>query len=235
MNTFMKNIVSRSRGRPRGISRQGMEVRGRLYRTSLRMVAERGYADATMREIAAEAGVSVGLLYRYFPSKRSVLMALYDELSVEFAARGRAMPAGRWRDRATYALEASLDVLRPHRRVLTALVPVLVGDPAQGLFAPATAFSRTRVQGVFVEAVRGAADAPRAQAAADALGRLLYLAHLAVILWWLLDKSPDQAATRGLLALARRAMPRLALAWRVPFTRSMALAADELLREALLG
>ena len=231
----MKTMARRSRGRPRGISRQGMEVRDRLYRTSLRMVAERGYADATMREIAAEAGVSAGLVYRYFPSKRSVLMALYDELSVEFAVRAGAMPAGRWRDRASHALETSLDVLRPHRRVLTALVPVLVGDPVQGLFAPATAFSRTRVQGVFVEAVRGAADAPRAHAAAEALGRLLYVAHLAVILWWLLDKSPDQAATRGLLALVRRGMPRLALAWRLPFTRSMALAADELLREALLG
>ena len=35
---------------------------------------------------------------------------------------------------------------------------------------------------------------------AAALGRLLYLVHLAVLLWWLLDKSPRQRATTGLAA-----------------------------------
>ncbi len=230
----MENATKRSRGRPRGLTAQGVGVRRRLYRTSLRLVAQRGYDRTTLREVAQQAGVSVGLLYRYFPSKRSVLMALYDELSVEFASRAGAMPAGRWRDRVIFALETSLEVLRPHRRALAALVPLLVGDPAGGLFAPATAFSRTRVQEVFVEAVRGATDAPPVKAA-ESLGRLLYVAHLAVLLWWLLDKSPDQAATKSLLALIRRTMPRLALAWRLPFMRSLALTADGLMRQALLG
>src|SRR6266849_4452894 len=156
----MENNIERPRGRPRGLTARGIDVRRRLYRTSLRLVAQRGYDRTTLRDIAQQAGVSVGLLYRYFPSKRSVLMALYDELSVEFASRARAMPAGRWRDRAIFALKTSLEVLRPHRRSLVALVPVLVGDPADGLFAPATAFSRARVQEVFVAAVRGATDAP---------------------------------------------------------------------------
>jgi AcrR family transcriptional regulator len=230
----MENIAKRARGRPRGLTKQGADVRRRLYRTSLRLVAQRGYERTTLRDVARDAGVSVGLLYRYFPSKRAVLMALYDELSVEFVARAAAMPTGRWRDRTIFALETSLDVLGPHRRALTALVPVLVGDPEEGLFAPATAFSRTRVQEVFVAAVQEASDAPPPKSA-EALGRLLYVGHLAVLLWWLLDKSPEGAATKGLLALIRRAMPKLALAWRLPFTKSLALAADGLLREALLG
>jgi AcrR family transcriptional regulator len=230
----MENAIKRPRGRPRGLTAQGMDVRRRLYRTSLRLIAQRGYERTTLRDVAQHAGVSVGLLYRYFPSKRSVLMALYEELSIEYASRAAVMPAGRWRDRAVFALETSLEVLRPHRRALTALLPVLVGDPAEGLFAPATAFSRARVQEVFVEAVRGATDAPPVKAVAS-LGRLLYVAHLAVLLWWLLDKSPDQTATKGLLTLIRRTMPRLALAWRLPFARSLALTADDLLRQALAG
>ena len=139
--------------------------------------------------MAREAGVSVGLLYRYFPSKRAIVLALYDELSAEYAAQAAHMASGPWRERFLYALRTSLDVLRPHRGTLAALVPVLVGDANEGLFAPGTAFSRLRVERVFQDAVIGATDAPRPPLGA-ALGRLLYLVHLATILWWLLDKSP---------------------------------------------
>ena len=75
---------------------------------------------------------------------------------------------------------------------------MLVGDPAEGVFSETSAFSRVRVQGVFEEAVTGATDAPRLPLA-QALGRLLYLVHLAVLLWWLLDKSANQRATSALI------------------------------------
>ena len=132
-----------------------------------------------------------------------------------------------------FALTTSLKVLEPHRGMLKALVPILVGDPDEGLFAPSTAFSRVRVHEVFREAVSGAADAPRLELAA-ALGRLLYLMHLAVILWWLLDKSPNQLATRGLLELIDRGLPKVSPALRLPTVRSLVRSADKLLAQALL-
>ena len=136
--------------RPPGATPQGEETRRTLYRVATDLFAARGYEDTTLREIAAAAGVSPGLLYRYFPSKRAVVLALYDELSREFEERARHLPAGRWRDRFVAALEASLEVLRPHRGTLVALVPTLVGGRDESLLAPATAFSRERVQGAFV-------------------------------------------------------------------------------------
>ena len=160
------------------------------------MIASRGYEATTLREVAAEAGVSVGLLYRYFPSKRAVVLALYDELSAEYASSASRMPAGPWRERFLNAMRTSLEVLGPHRGTLAALVPILVGDADEGLFARGTAFSRLRVQRIFAEAVLGASDVPKPEVA-EALGRLLYLAHLAVILWWLLDKSAGQRATKA--------------------------------------
>jgi AcrR family transcriptional regulator len=184
--------------------------------------------------VAAEAGVSVGLLYRYFPSKRAVVLALYDELSAAYAARAADMPRGRWRDRFLYALRTSLEVLGPHRATLAALVPILVGDANEGLFAPATAFSRLRVQGVFVESVVRAADAPRGDLG-PALGRLLYLVHLAVLLWWLLDKSPGQRATEALLMLLARVLRLAAPALRVPGVPGLITGGDRLVREALFG
>jgi hypothetical protein len=144
------------------------------------------------------------------------------------------LPRGRWRERFLFTLETSLEVLGPHRVALAALTPVLVGDPEEGIFAPGTAFSRLRVQRAFEDAVGGSTDAPKPPLAA-ALGRLLYLAHLAVLLWWLLDKTPGQRATSALVSLTRELLPSAALSLRVPPVRRFVLSLNELIRQALFG
>ena len=231
---FTENVKRRKRGRPPGQTAQGAAAKDRLYATAMRMIAARGYEATTLRGIAAEAEVSVGLLYRYFPNKQAVIVAFYDELSADFVSQAANMPCGKWRERFTFALETSLKVLKPHRVALRALAPILVGDPTDGVFAPRTAFSRERVQRVFEEAVAGATDAPAAPLAA-ALGRLLYLVHLAVLLWWLLDKSTHQRATSTLVSLTERLLPSAALTLRLPPIRRFVIGVDELIREALFG
>jgi AcrR family transcriptional regulator len=221
------------RGRPPGRTAEGEATRARLYDTAVRLIGEQGYEATTLRDVAKRAGVSPGLLYRYFPSKRSLVLALYDELSDGFAQEAAGMPAGKWRDRFLYALETALRSLGPHRVTLRALVPVMVGDVDEGVFAQSTAFSRLRVQAVFRAAVMEATDAPP-QKLSEALGRLLYLMHLGVILWWLLDKSPGQRATQGLLSLWRRMLPSASLALRLPMVRGAVQSADILFGEALL-
>jgi AcrR family transcriptional regulator len=201
---------------------------------ALGLIAKRGYEATTLRDIAKEAEVSVGLLYRYFPSKQAIVLALYDELSADYAREAADLPPGRWRDRFLFALNKSLDVLRPHRVALRALTPVMVGDPEEGIFSASTAFSRIRVQRVFEEAVVGSSDAPK-PLLAEALGRLLYLVHLAVLLWWLLDKSSNQRATRVLVSLTEQLLPSAALTLRVPPVRRFVTSVDELIREAMFG
>jgi hypothetical protein len=70
---------------------------------------------------------------------------------------------------------------------------------------------------------------------AAALGRLLYLVHLAVLLWWLLDKTPGQRATRALVGLTRQLLPSAALALRLPIIRRFVIDMDALIREGLFG
>jgi AcrR family transcriptional regulator len=234
VNMFTDIKPPRKRGRPKGATPQGTAARDRLYAIALRLIAERGYERTTLRDIAAEAGVSVGLLYRYFPSKQAVVLALYEDLSADYARRAAAMPEGRWRDRFLFALRTSLSLLAPHRVALRALTPVLVGDPDQGIFSAATAFARRRVQDVFEQAVAGATDAPRAPLAA-ALGRLLYLVHLAVLQWWLLDRSAGQRATAALVTLTEQLLPSVSLALRLPVLRRFVMAFDTLATDALLG
>jgi AcrR family transcriptional regulator len=229
---FTNNVKRRRRGRPQGPTPQGEAARERLYATAIRMIGERGYEQTTLREIAAEADVSLGLLYRYFPGKHAVILKLYEELTSDYAEKAADMKPGRWRDRFVFALEMSLAVLQPHRVALRALTPVLVADPQDGVFAARTAFSRRRVQCVFEEAVSGASDAPSAPLAA-ALGRLLYLVHLAVLLWWLLDRSARQRATLSLVGLAKQLLPSAALALRLPPVRRFVIGIDQLMREGL--
>ena len=79
INKVNESKVPRGRGRPPGRTAQGLETRQLLFDTAITLMAERGYAATTLRDVASEAGVSPGLLYRYFPSKQSVVLALYDE------------------------------------------------------------------------------------------------------------------------------------------------------------
>jgi AcrR family transcriptional regulator len=231
---FTQKNKRAKRGRPPGRTAEGEATRLRLYETAIALIGERGYEAATLRDVAARADVSPALLYRYFPNKRSVVLTLYDELSEAFARDAVDMPQGKWRDRFVYALEVSLRTLGPHRVTLRALAPVMVGDADEGVFAQNTAFSRTKVQSVFHEVVRHATDPPR-QPLADALSQLLYLAHLGVILWWLLDRSPNQRATTQLMALIRQLLPSAALSLHLRPVRGFVQSAADLFREGLLG
>lgn len=231
---FTKKVKKKNRGRPPGRSAKGKQTRSLLYETAIQLFSEQGYEQTTLRQIAKEAGVSPGLLYKYYPNKVAVVLELYDQLSLTFEEAAQSMPLGPWRDRAAYALEHSMATLRPHREPLRALIPVLVGNPEHGLFSEQTAFARVRVQGVFSSAVSGANNTPQAELAL-ALGNLLYMLQLGVILWWLLDRSPAQQATEGLIALFISLGGLASAALWLPGTTAPLLALDRLVRRGLYG
>lgn len=232
------NVISdsgqpRKRGRPAGRTAEGEATGRRLFETAITLIAERGYEAATLRDVAATAGVSPALLYRYFPNKRSVVLALYDALSEAFARELDAMPSARWRERFVFALELSLHVMGPHRVTLRALAPVMIGSTEDGVFAGNAVSSRDRVMKAFQQTVTGASDAPDG-ALAESLGRLLYLGHLCVILWWLLDRTPNQRATRALVVLIGQILPSVALTLRLRPVSDFVQSADSLFQDALL-
>ncbi len=82
--------------------------------------------------------------------------------------------------------------------------------------------------------MRGASDAPPGELA-ETLGRTLYLAHLALILFWILDRTKGQFATGELVVLAERLLGPIALALRFRRARAALLHADALVRAGLLG
>jgi AcrR family transcriptional regulator len=54
---------------------------------ALRCFAKMGFSAASMRHIATEAGVSLGLLYRYFDDKAAIVAAAIEADSGEFRLR----------------------------------------------------------------------------------------------------------------------------------------------------
>src|SRR5437764_1507826 len=65
--------------RTRAARAQGREARDELLEAALRVFARRGYRQAGVDEIVAEAGYSKGALYWHFSVKEELLLALLEE------------------------------------------------------------------------------------------------------------------------------------------------------------
>jgi AcrR family transcriptional regulator len=53
--------------------------KGSILEAALRVFARRGIQYATMAEIAEDAGISAGAIYRYFPGKDALIEACFEE------------------------------------------------------------------------------------------------------------------------------------------------------------
>jgi len=71
---------------------KGKLARQRIVESALHLFGSKGYEQTTMREIAAEAGSSPGLTYRYFASKEELVLVLYQNLAEELDEYARNLP-----------------------------------------------------------------------------------------------------------------------------------------------
>lgn len=62
-----------------------------IYETALKLFCEIGYRETTLMDISAEAQVSTRTLYRYYPTKESILRRFCHENILELKAFVRAM------------------------------------------------------------------------------------------------------------------------------------------------
>ena len=82
-----------------------------ILAAATRVFARTGCVQATMQDVAAEAGLSVGAIYRYYPSKDELVRAVFDHISVstrslfERAAEGAESPADILRNAGRVILE----------------------------------------------------------------------------------------------------------------------------------
>jgi AcrR family transcriptional regulator len=101
------------------------EKRKAILDAALRVIAERGMADAPTSAISKAAGVAEGTLFTYFKTKEELMNALYLDMRMEFNQYLAGFPyQGTARSRLRYIWNTYLDlcVMHPERlRVLTQL------------------------------------------------------------------------------------------------------------------
>lgn len=73
--------------------RRGVERVAALKAAAASLFVEKGFDAATMTEIAARAGSSIGSLYLFFPTKQALAQALLAELGDGLSARLDALKA----------------------------------------------------------------------------------------------------------------------------------------------
>lgn len=74
-------------------SERGEAQRTRILDASRTHFIQRGFHAASMGDIATEAGISAGLIYRYFQSKREIIQAIIRQHLVESRLGLDSLPA----------------------------------------------------------------------------------------------------------------------------------------------
>lgn len=83
----------------------------RILNAATRVLSADGYAAASTTRVAAEAGVSPGSLYQYFPNKDAVVLAVLERFGDRVTAQLTAEMAGNLTTPPLHALDAVLHVL----------------------------------------------------------------------------------------------------------------------------
>lgn len=186
-------------------------TRQRIVDAALKLFSERGFAATTMRDIAAEAEVSLGLTYRYFARKEDLAVALYEGISRRLRDTAAGLYGGTVASRFEVLMGAAIDHLE-HQREPFMAIAARGFDPNDdlGVLGPGTEALRDAARGSWEHVVAGADDAPSNPAARTQLADTLYAMNLLIVLIWTQDRAPERGATRDsirasveLLTLAR--------------------------------
>lgn len=207
----MFNISSKDRPSPSGTSASGAQgsplaektskseaTRERILDTALGLFRNDGFDETTMRDVASNAGVALGLAYHYLPGKEALVMAYYERVQREhrIVAQEKLKHTRSLRDRLIMLLQTKLDILKDDRKLLGALFRY-AGNPGHPLsfLGKTTAPLRTDCMNLFAEALEP-------ERLPDDLRELLPLAmwalHMGVLLYFLYDSSPNLKRTRRL-------------------------------------
>lgn len=184
-----------------GKTQKATLTRQRILDSALALFAEKGYEGTTMRDIAAQAGCSLGLAYRYFSSKEEFILILYQNIARDLEMQVQALPPASLAARFRQTIQAQISLMRPHREMLGTIFGVALNPRSQvGIFADNVASVRRQGRDTYKLVVAGARDAPR-EAQIGYLATILYCLHLALVLFWLQDRSQEMKTTDRLLAV----------------------------------
>ena len=176
-------------------------TRRKIYDAALELFREQGFEQTTMRDIATKAGVALGGAYYYFSAKDAIVLEFYRQMQETSHEVILEALAGRkkLRDRIRCVLDKRLELLEPNRKFCAALSRH-APDGADPL-SPFSEESRP-IREHAIEHMRIALEGGDVKVPSDLKPRLpylLWLYQMAIIMFWLYDRSPGQERTRRLM------------------------------------
>lgn len=103
------------------------ERRAQLVELGIEAFSRRPYDEVSIDDVAAQAGISKGLLYHYFSTKRDFYVETVREVAARLLVSTAPDPARPPREQLTAGLRAYLDFARRHGPVYASLVRGGVG------------------------------------------------------------------------------------------------------------
>jgi AcrR family transcriptional regulator len=169
------------------------ERRDQLLDIGAHEFASRAYEDVRMADIAERAGISRGLVYRYFATKRELFAAVYQRASHRLLESTVLAPTHDVAGQVLQGLDAHLDFFEANARtILVANRGALAGDPLiEGIISDELRVIRQRM----LDAM-GLIGHERSVASVALYGWLAFVR--AVCVEWLADRSFSRDELRDL-------------------------------------
>jgi AcrR family transcriptional regulator len=213
------------------VTRKSEETRQRILGAALSVFRERGFDAATMREIAAAAGVAVGAAYYYFDSKDALVMAFYGQAQDEMAPELETIlnESRTLEQRLRGIIGQKLTYFAPNRALVGALTAHIDPEHPLSPFSAATAHIRNRDISYFARAAEES-KLKLPESIRPYLPRLLWLYQMGVMLFWVYDRSPQQERTEMLFSKTLKMMLTAFKLAEVTLLKPLFRPAGELLR-----
>lgn len=193
-----------------GKQQKSAETREKILEAALELFRERGFAETSMREIAAHAKVATGLAYYYFASKDAIVLAFYQRAKDDLKPLVDGVQTGKKLEtRLMEIIRVKFRYFGPNRRFLGALMGH-AADPGNPLspFAPDSQEVREQDLAQFTRALLETGTTVPDDMAPH-LPKLLWMYQMGLILFWIYDRSEEQARTMRLLEAGTRTVAAL--------------------------
>jgi len=212
-------------------TKKAAETERKILDAALDLFREEGFEEATMRAIAARAGVATGAAYYYFPSKDAIVLSFYEQSCAGMQPRIAAVmdQTKGLEARLRELIRVKLDYFAPNRGVLRALLKN--GAEPKHPLSPFSSETKTIREVDFAWFAKVIEDSgvrvPRDLE--PELPGVLWLFQMGVIFFWVTDESPGQERSTRLLDLGAKIVTNLVRLSGLPLMRPVRKVALDLI------
>ncbi|OQX19163.1 MAG: TetR family transcriptional regulator [Desulfobulbaceae bacterium A2] len=184
------------------------ECRSRILAQAATLFIAKGFEDTTTRDIATAAGLAVGTLFNYFPSKETLAMTMVSEALGQGLTEYRRRRSGSEElvEELYLFIAAGLRCLRPLRPFLGPVLERSLSPFPRKTTCPEGEAARLE----HLSTVQGIIDRHGFSQPPDQVVLTLYWSlYLGVLACWTNDSSPGQGASQALIDYSLRLFVRM--------------------------